>query len=138
MSNPNLTFNRFPELAAKAPRAVGLIVRKTANDYDAEMQRLFELPKHGAFREVSATGKLHRASAPGEAPAVDTGNLRNSIAITMINNGLTARIDFGAEYAFWLEFGRRSVAARPFARPALEAQRPAFIGALKALEAHLR
>lgn len=59
----------------------------------------------------------HRASAPGDPPAADTGRLRREID-TAAQPG-HRRITIKAPYAYDLEFGARTVAPRPFARPAI-------------------
>jgi HK97 gp10 family phage protein len=66
----------------------------------------------------------HRASAPGEAPASDTGRLVNSIT-SYVNkvSGLSAFVVAGrgiVKYARALEFGTTKMAARPFMFPAVE------------------
>ncbi len=63
----------------------------------------------------------HRASAPGEAPASDTGRLVNSINGTLA--GTTAEVTASARYSRPLEFGTAKMAARPFLFPALEKSR---------------
>lgn len=68
---------------------------------------------------------VHRASAPGEAPASDTGRLVNSINsyLNRAAGGLEAFIVAGrgtVRYARMLEFGTIKMAARPFMFPALE------------------
>lgn len=84
------------------------------------------LTKKGKEQSVFVTGyKMHRASAPGEAPAVDTGHLTNSVQVRMIGT-LTAEIAFTAEYAAPLEYGSAHVAARPFLLPSLEEERASF------------
>jgi HK97 gp10 family phage protein len=74
------------------------------------------------YRRRSVT---HQASAPGEAPASDTGRLVNSIngevvgtfeAIVRAGGGIV-------KYARMLEFGTIKMAARPFFQPALEKNR---------------
>ncbi|BDP42923.1 hypothetical protein DAETH_28920 [Deinococcus aetherius] len=64
-------------------------------------------------------GVPHTASAPGDPPAVDTGRLRQSIVALKIAPGRW-RVGTNVEYAFWLEFGTRRIAPRPFMRPAAE------------------
>jgi HK97 gp10 family phage protein len=62
----------------------------------------------------------HRASAPGETPAVDTGVLVNSINTQLVSSSNTsalAEVGTGVEYAEFLEFGTSKMAARPFMRP---------------------
>lgn len=81
----------------------------------------------------------HQASAPGEAPATDTGTLVNS-AETEIQkdnkNQIFGILSFIALYARWLEFGTRFMAARPFLLPSLDeikAKIPAiFINSIRA------
>ena len=69
----------------------------------------------------------HTASAPGEAPASDTGRLVNSINTELETTALTSTVSAGSgivKYARALEFGTRKVAARPFLFPALERSKP--------------
>lgn len=69
------------------------------------------------------TGRMygkHRASAPGEAPASDTGYLVNSIRTRYDVVALTGTVVVGAEYGRFLEFGTQNMEPRPFLRPALD------------------
>lgn len=47
------------------------------------------------------------------------GRLRQSISVQKIGEGWF-RVGTNVEYAIWVEFGTRRMAARPFLRPALE------------------
>lgn len=72
-------------------------------------------------------GRHHQASAPGEAPASDTGFLAASIHARKADlRGLTWEVSADAEYAQELEI----VKGRPFMLPALAAVRPAFLNAV--------
>lgn len=62
--------------------------------------------------------KTHRASAPGEAPALDTGVLANSISVQ--TQASTVNIFTRLKYAAWLEYGTRLIRPRPFMFPAFE------------------
>jgi len=75
-------------------------------------------------RQAIVGSKFHRASAPGQAPAVNTGVLVNSVRA--VPKGLRATIGSSVAYAAALEFGTRGVAARPAFAPALERARPNF------------
>jgi HK97 gp10 family phage protein len=68
----------------------------------------------------------HRASAPGEAPANDTGRLVNSINSYLVKAEKYATVTAGrglAMYARALEFGTAKMAARPFFFAAAEKNR---------------
>jgi len=68
------------------------------------------------------TGRVygaHQASAPGEAPASDTGQLVNSITTSVDPNTVDGTVGVGAAHGKALEYGTRNMAPRPFARPAL-------------------
>ena len=47
-----------------------------------------ESMKPGTGREYKRKGKIHKASAPGEPPAVDTGRLRGSISSNWTGSGM--------------------------------------------------
>lgn len=64
----------------------------------------------------------HQASAPNNPPAVDTGNLRQSIAIdTSEINSLKVGVGVtrAAPYAVFLEFGTASMSPRRFMLPSV-------------------
>lgn len=98
--------------------------------------------KRGRRRRGAATAgkrrtkpRLHRASAPGEAPARDTGTLANAVGIRQIGN-MSWEVYVkqpASKYAAALEFGspRRRLAPRPYMRPALERVRKPFIAAIE-------
>ena len=69
--------------------------------------------KHGRIDDFG-----HQASAPGEAPAIDTGYLANSMTAELLNSE-TAIVYTNAEYAEELEFGGSHLAPRPFLQPAV-------------------
>ena len=65
----------------------------------------------------------HRASAPGEPPATDTGGLLNNWPRPQKNfTAFGAEVEGGPgqEYASHLELGTIKMDARPFMRPALD------------------
>lgn len=98
-------------------RGVRSLIKDVAFAIEAQMKLLMTGPKTG--REYRRGSRIHVASAPGEAPAVDTGLLINSIQ-TVIKSDTEAVITIGAEYAEALEFGTAHIAERPFVRPAIE------------------
>ncbi|MBP3958341.1 HK97 gp10 family phage protein [Gemmata sp. G18] len=82
-------------------------------------------PKSGRlYQRRSVT---HRASAPGEAPATDTGRLINSINSYLDSTALSSFVVAGrgiVTYARHLEYGTANMAERPFMAPALERSKP--------------
>lgn len=73
----------------------------------------------------------HQASAPGESPAIDYGNLVNSIMTEPDEEGVV--VGTNAEYAEPLELGTARMAARPFMGPAIETNRDAITEAAQAV-----
>lgn len=135
---------RLEEEVSKAVVGTALEIEKTAKDsiknpgkgtmyyriYDAESGYTTIFAGDSEGYVTSIKGKLnlsatHRASAPGDPPATDTGRLLNSIRFDLVNK-LTATVGSNVEYAAWLEYGTLTMAARPFMRPAAELSRPKF------------
>lgn len=71
--------------------------------------------------------KWHRASAPGQVPAIDYGNLRKQVTYWLATVGHSPAGFVGVATAemkkrvVWLEFGTRRMKPRPLWRPALAA-----------------
>jgi HK97 gp10 family phage protein len=89
----------------------------------------------GAEKHGIAYG-THVASAPGETPAVLTGNLLNSIGSRLIEaSDISARAAVGtnAEYAAALEYGTSHIAARPYLRPAVDENAENIVGAMETI-----
>lgn len=68
-------------------------------------------------------GVVHQASAPGEAPAVDTANHIRNITIEVDVQKLSASVVSSAAYAAALEFGTPNMVERPHMRRALSSMR---------------
>lgn len=108
----------LPEIIRGIEKATSRVIRAFAFDVVGRMKRSFREPKTGRVYKVTRTGRPHQASAPGQAPAVLTGFLTNSI-LTDFPKPTEATITIGAEYAAYLEKGTGRMAARPFVAPAL-------------------
>lgn len=100
-----------PELLQKLEKAVGRFVRKGAVYIEGELKASMAEPKTGRSYRRGKDG-VHIASAPGESPAVDSGNLTGSIQ-TLIKSTLEAKIGTPVEYALYLEEGTSRMAQRP-------------------------
>lgn len=89
-----------------------LLVEKSAE------RRILRGPKTG--RVYMRDSGRHRASAPGQPPANDTGTLVSSIRHWVLDSGLKVEVGSRLAYASILEFGSRMMAARPWLHPSLE------------------
>lgn len=77
----------------------------------------------GNQNRVVAGSNFHRASAPGEAPAVDTGGLVNSIRAQKTGE-MRSEVSTGKKYAGRLDDSKKL--NRPFFATTAEAFRPKF------------
>lgn len=87
------------------------------------------LYRRGSFRRGASRGlgarargvgsRIHRASAPGQPPAEDSGRLYRDITVRRMSKG-NYRVRFGAGHAGYLEVGTGRMRARPFVVPAIE------------------
>jgi hypothetical protein len=131
MSAISLSVSNVKELQA-AIKAIG-------GNAERNVSRAIEATALGINRDVKdaiqrgdKTGRVyqrgnitHRASAPGEAPATDTGTLVSSIYYEP-QSGLLSMIGSRLAYAYYLEFGTMKIAPRPSWMPAVEANRDKF------------
>lgn len=88
---------------------------------ETEVKRSMK-PGHGRLYLRGKRGKMHRASSPGEPPAVDTGRYRSSISHLIVSFGKKYKGYVGSNviYGKFLEFGTRKMAPRPHWKPILE------------------
>lgn len=113
---------------AKAIDATGLELR---GDIVKRYQRG---PASGRVYQKYNPRRVHVASAPGQAPATDTGRLAGSVTYER-DTPLSAAVGSVLAYAAMLEFGTSRIAQRPAWVPAVEAMRGKF---QKRLERALR
>ena len=78
--------------------------------------------KSGIVYEKYNPRRTHRASAPGEAPASDTGNLVSKIIVRQDGKDKT-NVESNAHYSAYLEYGTSKMEPRPFMFPAFEKSR---------------
>lgn len=99
-------------------------LRRALVNVDAEGMRMVK-------REV-ARATLNIQTGAKERVAVDTGRLRNSIAIEFERDGLTGIVGTNVDYAPYQEFGTSVMPAHPFLFPAAEEEYPRFVERLRA------
>lgn len=131
MSTPvvRLTRDDFPRLARELGQEVDRVVEASAKNIATIVTRGMADPKSGRFYGS------HQASAPGEMPAIDTGNLA-AIKTEKIEQGHWVTYT-EAEYAAHLEFGTSRMLPRPFFVPAAEDENPRFQSNLRDIEGRL-
>lgn len=132
MSTPvvRLAWDDFPRIAHDLEREVDRVVEASARNIATIVTR---------GMADSKTGRMygsHQASAPGEMPAIATGNLA-AIKTEKIEQGHWATYT-EAEYAAHLEFGTSQMLPRPFFVPAAEDEDPRFQANLRGIERRLR
>lgn len=116
----------FDLIPTEVHGAIAHVVQAAALKIENHAKRaILRGPKTGRLYRGSKK-KMHRASAPGEAPATDTGRLASSIYHRMIGAD-AAEVSTDVDYAGYLEFGTRKMAPRPYLKPALDAVAPEFV-----------
>jgi len=98
--------------------------------FEGELSSAFVLS--GGTQQKKGTGKRYTASAPGEAPADRTSNLKGKVKYSVRGEGQTLIGDVGTnvKYAAPLEYGYppRNLAARPWLRKSFENATDAILG----------
>lgn len=121
------------KFGAKAEAAIDRDVTATALEVNTAVKKAIQRgPKTGAiYKRGNIT---HQASAPGQAPATDTGVLVSSVYFQ--NTGkMSATIGSRLAYAYYLEYGTTRIAPRPAWQPATEdGQKKLNARVLKTLE----
>lgn len=121
------TLKQFEKLGPRAQKAVTDAVFVGANLIRGTA---IENIKHGEKSGEKYPRLPNRSSAPGEAPATQSGYLADNIYVIQKDGGLTAEVRCKADYAFWLEFGTHTeggevwIAPRPFMMPAFRQWAP--------------
>ena len=85
--------------------------------------------KSGIVYEKYNPRRTHRSSAPGQAPASDTGNLVSKITVRQEGKNKT-NVESNADYSAFLEYGTSKMEPRPFMLPAFEKSKKPIINAV--------
>ena len=84
--------------------------------------------KSGVMYQMYNPRREHRASAPGQAPASDTGNLVSKIIVKQKSANVT-NVESNANYSAFLEYGTSKMQPRPFMLPAFEKSKKPILDA---------
>ncbi len=98
--------DKTPELFQKLNAAIGRFVKSGIGHLEGRLGPQMEGAKSGRMY-----GK-HQASAPGESPGVDTGNLVGSI-VQIFPSTLEGLVGTPVPYALYLEEGTKHMDPRP-------------------------
>ena len=85
--------------------------------------------KSGVMYQMYNPRREHRASAPGQAPASDTGNLVSKITVKQKSLNVV-HVESNADYSAFLEYGTSKMEARPFMFPAFEKSKKPILNAV--------
>ena len=85
--------------------------------------------KSGVMYQKYNPRREHRASAPGQSPASDTGNLVSKIIVKQKSADVT-NVESNANYSAFLEYGTSKMQPRPFMFPAFEKSKNPIINAV--------
>ena len=118
-----VNFNEQALLTAVRTAAMQGVVRGTESVRNEAISLVLDTQKTG--RVYRRRGVEHQASAPGEPWASDHGGAGalGRIVTSYDESRLAGKVNFGAEYAPYLEYGTQRMAPRPVARPALANKR---------------
>ena len=110
-------------------------LEKVKEDLENNMQEVLlgggQLIRGEAIRSIQSGAKsgktykrynptrTHKSSAPGEAPASDTGNLVRNIRVKQKTQDIVT-VESRASYSKFLEYGTSKMQARPFLFPAFK------------------
>jgi len=109
-------------IGKEAEQGVANAVKATALEVISDVKkRIQRKPKSG--RTYTRGNVSHTASAPGQAPATNTGALASSAYFTQ-SSKLSAVVGSRLAYSAYLEFGTVRIKPRPSWTPAVEAAAP--------------
>jgi HK97 gp10 family phage protein len=98
----------------EARRAIQTTAQKVRSDAIKSISRE---QSTGIVYQKSNPNRTHVASAPGDPPNTDTGELVRSIIV--VNQGQSSKVGTELDKGAWLEFGTVDMAPRPWLMPAL-------------------
>ena len=116
-TNSNDVTKRMNRRAVQAGKDVKQLVALSTFLVEATVKMGIQRPPKSG-RIYKRRTITHQASAAGEYPASDTGNLVNNISVTIKDT--IGRVTSSSKYSKALEYGTTTMHARPFMFPSLE------------------
>ena len=119
-------------ISTKGKELIAHAVFKSVADVEKEAKQSIQRgAKAGVVYKRYNPRRTHKASAPGQPPASDTGFLVSNIKRFIDGDGLGGEVRSRAFYSKFLEFGTSKMLPRPFMFPALEKNRQKIITRIK-------
>lgn len=134
MSNRIFVVSHADATKRDVSRKTGIALYAAAQQGLTKLKQNLAGSRAGKRYRVPGTNTFYTASAPGEMPAVRTGDLRSSYTLSPDNpSGIKRQVHIGSplEKAVWLEKGTSKMAARPHLRKTLEQEQAALIQTIK-------
>jgi hypothetical protein len=121
---PVILLLKVPQITEAMMEAAAAVVQETTDTVKDRIETLMMEPKSG----VKYAALPHVSSAPGQAPAIQFGDLLNSIHTQMERSAgvATSYVYSDLERAAWLELGTGRIAPRPAWTVALESMREEY------------
>lgn len=126
------------EMGPEMEREIAMALDKTGLTLRGDIIKRYQRgPATGEPRSGKGRAGASRASAPGEAPMTDSGDLVRGTVYNRVPGELAVEVENTTKtkdgrhfYGFILEFGSRDgrIKERPAWRPAIEKIRPRFVG----------
>lgn len=114
--------NMIPSVQDKIEKTIKLCCEKIRSEIQDDMAHTPRDTSKVYYTNNKTVG--HNPSLPGNPPAPDTGNLRNSIRYEVHNEenevyGIVGTTQKDPPYGEYLEYGTSKMAPRPWLRPAM-------------------
>lgn len=113
VSNLDAVQRALDQYGAKAEKEIATVLDAVGTSIINGVKKQMRASKSGRTYKRGKNGRDHVASAPGEAPAVDTGRLINSSIYKRQVNPLQIVVGSNVKYSEYLEFGTRKIKPRP-------------------------
>ncbi len=126
------SFNHFNQIADALPQVLSQVVRKTAFDGLGHMQGFIR-----SNGQIDTGFMVNSGYVVTSEESTYQGGANALPEIPKAENPTTAYIAWAAFYAFFQNYGTRFMPGRPFVEPGIEATRPGFEAACRAIEAKL-
>lgn len=113
ISNLDAVQKAITQYGVKAEAEISKALNATGISIVNGVKKQMRTSKSGRRYKRGTTGRDHIASAPYEAPAVDTGRLINQSLYQNKINNLHFVVGSNVKYSAFLEFGTRNMLPRP-------------------------